>query len=90
MGKRSTIYSQILTLLAELHMSHPNRSIGQHLSTALGEHGDLWNVTNKEFIFALEKYQTELEFNVASDEDVDRVIKDAQDLNKLFEEEDYE
>ena len=90
MGKKATEYNSILRVLSELHMNHPNRSLGQHLTMILADYKDLWHVSNKELLFATEKYQAELEFNIASPEDVDKVIKDAQDLTKLFEEEDYE
>lgn len=92
MGKKVTDYSQVIKLLTGLKKEYPSYSIGQHLAIALGDYKDLWGVTDKEVVFALEKYKTELEFNVVSDQDVDKIVKDAQDLTKLFqdEEEDYE
>lgn len=92
MGKKVSTYSLILKVLTELKGQYPTYTIGQHISTALLEYGDLWNVTDKEFLFALEKYKTEMELNIVSDAEVDKVIKDAQNLDKLFQEEedDYE
>lgn len=92
MGKRISEYSQVLKVLLELKGLYPNYSLGQHISTAFSEYGDLWGITDKEFLFALQKYKTELEFNVVSDDEVDKIMKDAQNLDTLFkdEEEDYE
>lgn len=91
MGKKITPYDEILVTLLKLKREHPTYTLGQHLSTALGDYGDIWGVSDKEIAFALEKYKTELECNTVSDEEVDKIVKDAQDLGKLFqEEEDYE
>lgn len=87
MGKKVTDYAQVIKLLTDLKKDYPTATMGQHISTALGEYGDLWGVTDREFVFALEKYKTELEFNVVSDQEVDKIVKDAQDLTKLFQEE---
>lgn len=92
MAKKVTDYYQILKVLEQLKREYPTHNLGQHISTALGDYGDPWNVTDKEMLFALEKYKTELEFNIVSDQEVDKIVKDAQDLTTLFqeEEEDYE
>jgi hypothetical protein len=87
MGKKLSHYDQIIKLLYDLKKEYPNYLMGQHISTALGEYGDLWNVTDKEFAFALEKYKTEMEFNIVSDQEVDKIVKDGQNLDKLFQEE---
>lgn len=92
MGKRISEYSQVLKLLLELKGLYPSYSLGQHISTAFSEYGDLWGISDKEFLFALQKYKTEMEFNIVSDDEVDKIMKDAQNLDTLFkeEEEDYE
>ena len=87
---RKTSYGEAIQLLITLKAEYPNYSLGQHLSTALGDYGDLWGVTDKEIVFALEKYKTELESNIVSDTEVERIVRDAENLNKLFEEEDYD
>jgi len=92
MSKKPTPYKQAVTLLLELKKQYPNYSLGMHLSTALADYGDSWGITDKELLFALEKYRTELEMNVVSDKEIDKIIKDAENLDKLFleEEEDYD
>lgn len=88
MGKKVSEYNQILKILVELKSLYPTYSLGQHISSAFSDYGDLWGITDKEFLFALDKYKTELEFNVVSDDEVDKIMKDAQNLDKLFKEED--
>ena len=77
-------------MLENLHKAHPTYNIGRHISTALDGYDDIWGVTDKEFLFALEKY--ELELNMDSphidEEEIDEIIKDGMNLERtLFEEE---
>jgi hypothetical protein len=91
MGKKVTDYNQVIKLLTDLKKEYPSYTIGQHIATALGDYKDVWGVTDKEFLFALEKYKTELEVNMVTDQwEIDRIVKDAQDLTKLFQDEEEE
>jgi len=91
MGKKTTPYGQAVQILQSLKKEYPDYTLGQHISTALGDYGDIWGLTDKEFLFALEKYKAEMEMNIVSDAEVDRIVRDAQNLDKLFqEEEDYD
>jgi hypothetical protein len=77
-------------VLENLHKAHPTYNIGRHISTALDGYDDIWGVTDKEFLFALEKY--ELELNMDSphidEEEIEEIIKDGMNLERtLFEEE---
>lgn len=91
MGKKQRdAYSQVINILQRLKISYPVYSLGQHLSTALSDYGDLWGITDKEIVFALEKYEMELEMNIVPQADVDKIIKDAQNLESLFKEEEDE
>lgn len=92
MGKKATPYNQAVQILHDLKKEYPAYTLGQHISTALGDYGDIWGITDKEFVFALEKYRAEMEMNIVSDSEVDKIIKDAENLDILFrneEEEDY-
>ncbi len=84
MSKKPTAYNQALHILQDLKKSYPSYTMGQHISTALADYGDAWGMTDKEFTFALEKYQSELEYNIVSETEVDKIVRDAQDLDKLF------
>ena len=89
---KSHQYKEIINVLERLKKAHPTYNIGRHISTALDGYDDLWGVTDKEFLFALEKY--ELALNIDKDhideEELDDIIKDGMNLEKLFldEEED--
>ena len=54
--KKPNYYRQILQMLERLRKAHPTYNIGRHISTALDGYNDVWGVTDKEFLFALEKY----------------------------------
>ena len=49
----------------------------------------MWGVSDKEFLFALKKYELELNIDVNhNQEEVDEIMKDGMNLNNiLFEEE---
>ncbi len=86
-------YIQSLKIIKELNKAHPRFVIGRHISTALSDYGDLWGITDKEFLFALTKYQEELELdndNIASPEYIQAIEEDAKRLfePRSFEEED--
>jgi hypothetical protein len=92
MGKPNN-YQRILGLLQQLHISYPSYNLGRHISTALDEYGDVWGLTDKEFLFALEKYVAELNMDFPHEDDVgeiDRIIKDGMDLDNILKEEDVE
>jgi hypothetical protein len=77
-------------VLESLHKAHPTYNIGRHISTALDGYDDVWGVTDKEFLFALEKYELELNIDVdhIDQEEIDKIIKDGMNLERtLFEEE---
>lgn len=59
---------------------------------SIDDYGDCWGLTDKEFLFALEKYRAELDYNISPDTDVDKIVKDAQDLdiNKILGEEEQD
>ena len=89
MSKKPNYYRQIIHVLESLHKAHPTYNIGRHISTALDGYDDVWGVTDKEFLFALEKYELELNIDVDHDqEEIEEIIKDGMNLERtLFEEE---
>ena len=84
MARKPNEFKEILRLFEALHQEYPNYSIGRHLSTAFSDYGDLWGVSNKEFLFGLTKYKSQLElgFIPESEESLNKIIEDAQ--NNLF------
>ena len=88
--KKPNYYRQILQILERLRKAHPTYNIGRHISTALDGYDDVWGVTDKEFLFALEKYELALNMDLdhIDEEEIEAIIKDGMNLERtLFEEE---
>ena len=83
-------YNQIIHLLQQLHTAYPEYNMGKHLATALDGYGDIWGLTDKEILFALEKYKAELDLDVphTDEKELDQIIKDAMNLEDILKEED--
>lgn len=66
--------------------------MGKHLSTALDGYGDMWGLTDRELLFALEKYKAQLEMDIphADDDEIDQIIKEGMNLDDILKEEDGE
>jgi hypothetical protein len=79
-------YHQFVLGLQKLKEAHPKYTIGKHLSTIIDEVGDLWGVTDKELVIALKKYIKQLDMDVPHEEEIDDIIKEGMDLNKIIEE----
>ena len=62
--------------------------MGKHLSTAL-DGSDLWGITDRELLFALQKYEIELnmDFTHTDDEEIEQIINDGMNLGRMFFEE---
>jgi hypothetical protein len=90
MSRKPTDYSKITKLLQELHTSYPNYNMGRHISTALSDYGDFWGISDKEMLFALKKYKSQLDMDVphSDDKEIDDIIKQAMDLDNILKEED--
>ena len=89
MSRQPNYYQKILHVLERLHKAHPTYNIGRHVSTALDGYDDIWGVSDKEMLFALEKYEASLEMDVNhNEEEIEEIIKDGMNLERtLFEEE---
>lgn len=82
-------YRQIIKTLDRLKKAHPTYNIGRHISTALDE-SNLWGVSDKEFLLALEKYEIELNIDYPheDEDDLKKIIKGGMNLERMFLEED--
>lgn len=81
-------YNKAIDILLELHKKYPNYGLGKHLSTALADYGDVWGLTDKEIVFALEKYKAELEYTV--DDDIEKIIEDGKNIDKMLNKDPYD
>jgi len=90
MIKKPRHYNQVLKLLQQLHSSYPHYNMGRHLSTALADYGDFWGISDKELLFALTKYKSQLDMDLphTDESEIDTIIKEAQNLDTILKEED--
>lgn len=79
--KKKNHYNEIITVLSRLHKTYPAYTFGQHIDTALSDYTDIWSITDKELLFALEKYESELELDHNPSLDIEKIIKDGKELN---------
>jgi hypothetical protein len=87
--KKSNYYNQIVYVLEDLHSLYPQYNMGRHIATALDGYGDTWGITDKELLFAFNKYKGELELDIphTDDKELDEIIREGLDLENMFKEE---
>ncbi len=63
--------------------------MGRHISTALADYGDFWGISDKELLFALRKYKSQLEMDIphSDDTEIDEIIQEAMDLENILKDE---
>lgn len=83
MSRTAHPYNQCLDVLKRLHQTQPSFSMGRHLSTALADYGDTWGLSDKELLYALEKYEAELDF-IAPESEIDRIVKEGMNLDTIL------
>ena len=91
MAKTPNYYRQIIQTLIRLQKAYPTYNMGRHISTALDEYTDVWGVNDREFLYAIQKYEIELNIDGPhiDDEEIEEIIKDGMNLDSIFEEEEY-
>jgi hypothetical protein len=88
--KTNLQYNKIIKALQSLHKKHPTYNMGRHLSTALDGYPDIWGLTDKEILFALNKYTAEMEINSSNGENIDLIIREGLNLHNILDEEEEE
>ena len=84
-------FSQILDILRQLKTKYPNQGIGQHLSGILSDYPNYWGMSDKEFLFALEKYVLEMEENdPLPEKELKKLIDESSSIDNLRSGIDYE
>lgn len=83
MGRKPNNYNHVIHLLQELHTLYPTFNMGRHLSTALSDYNDFWGISDKELLFALQKYKAKLEMDVpyTEGEELEKILKDGMYLS---------
>ena len=90
--RRPNYYNQAIHILQQLHIAYPEYNMGKHLATALDGYGDIWGITDKELVFALEKYKIQLDMDVphTDENEIDQIIKDGMNLDDILKDQDGE
>lgn len=86
--KTTSSYQQILDVLIELKEAFPSYNMGRHLDTALNEYKDIWGMTDKEMLYALNRYKSQLTLDIPhpDDSEIDKIVKDAMNLHTILQE----
>ena len=90
--RKPNYYNQAIHILQQLHTAYPEYNMGKHLATALDGYGDVWGVSDKELVFALEKYKIQLDMDVphTDEKELDQIIKDGMNLDDILKDQDGE
>ena len=85
---KPTAYEQILFVLKELKETFPSYNLGRHLDTALDEYKDVWGMTDKEMLYALNKYKSQLTLDIPhpDETEIEKIVKDAMNLHTILQE----
>ena len=84
MSKKPSCYNQCIKLLHELHKEYPSIELSVHIDTALAEYDGIWGISDKELLFALEKYKSEMEFNTVPEKEIEKIIEEGKNLETMF------
>lgn len=86
--KPTTYYEHIISVLVELKKAFPSYNLGRHLDTALSDYKDIWGMTDKEMLYALNRYKSQLTFDVphTDESEIDKIVKDAMNLDTILQE----
>lgn len=76
-------YKQSLKILKDLKRDFPSYTIAQHIASATEDYEDSWSLSDKEFVFALEKYRAQLDMNTPEDE-LKMIIEDGMNIEKYI------
>ena len=83
--KKADFYNRTLESFTQLKKDYPGSTLGRHIELAFGDYNNLMSITDKELSEALIKYTAELELNTLSDNDLDKIIKDGEELFNVNE-----
>jgi len=85
---KPTAYEQILSVLVELKETFPSYNLGRHLDTALSDYKDIWGMTDKEMLYALSKYKSQLTMDVPhpDESEIEKIVRDGMNLDTILQE----
>jgi len=86
-------FQKILLQLEQLHKNHPSYSYGHIHSMAFCDYKDTFGITDRESLFAIEKYNCELELDadpIASPDYMEKLYKDVENFDNILNEDEDE
>lgn len=78
-------FNGIIAILKDLNKKYPLQGIARHIHDATLDYSNLWGLEDKELLFSLTKYKTELDLNVVDEKEIDAILKDGILLNDNIE-----
>jgi hypothetical protein len=81
-------YAQILNVLTELKELFPRYNLGRHLETALDGRKDMWGLSDKEMLDAINGYKQKLTIDTPhrDDSELTKIINDGMHLHNILHE----
>jgi len=81
-------YAQIINVLNELKELFPKYNLGRHLETALDGHKDMWGLSDKDMLNAVNAYKQKLTIDSphTDDSELAKIIKDGMQLHNILHE----
>ena len=80
---KHSMYDKCICLLKDLNKTHSTIPLSVHLATAFSEYKDISFFSDSKLLKLLQEYQNKLDMD--NDFDVEKVIEDGINLNKIFE-----
>lgn len=86
MSNKIEFHDLVLEVLKDLKKKYPNQGLGRHISDALSDYPNYWGLSDKELLFALQKYVLELEENNPPPEkELQQLIDESSTIDKLMD-----
>jgi len=81
-------YAQILSVLTELKELFPRYNLGRHLETALDGRKDMWGLSDKDMLSAINAYKQKLTIDTQhrDDSELAKIINDGMHLHNILHE----
>jgi hypothetical protein len=85
---KPTSYQEILDELVELKETFPSYNLGKHLDTALSDYKNIWGMTDKEMLYALNRYKAQLTMDIPhpDESEIEKIVRDGMNLDTILQE----
>lgn len=87
--KKTKYKNDILQTLKQVCDIRPGTPVATHIATALADYTVIEGISDKELYYILEKYRCtiELDISIPHDRDIDDLLREAQDIDNMFNDE---